>query len=70
MPVAFSRVRELFELHGWRLMRVWGPFRVFWDRPGEPDKPPFLVQVDENKEVSDATYQRVQRFFGEEDGDA
>jgi len=67
MAVRFSRVRELFELHGWRLVRIWKPYFVFWDRPGKPEKLPFLVEVDENKEVSDATYHKIRKYFGQED---
>jgi hypothetical protein len=69
MPVPFSRVRELFELHGWRLVRIWKPYFVFWDRLGKPKKLPFLVEVDENKEVSDATYHKIRKYFAQSNDD-
>ena len=69
MAVPFSRVRVLFESNGWRLMRIWKPYFVFWDRPGKPKKLPFLVEVDENKEVSDATYRKIKDFFAQDDVD-
>ena len=68
MPVPFSEVLEFFESHGWALKRIQKPYFVFFDDPYDPQELPFLVQVDENKEVSDDAFQRIRRFFGEEEG--
>ncbi len=65
MPVPFKTVLELFELHHWRLVRIQPPYRIFWDEPYGPHELPWLVEVDENLEVNDATFRKIQEYFGE-----
>lgn len=45
--VKFQEVLELFECHGWKLKKIWEPYRVF-TKDGEPL--PFLIPV-HNQEV-------------------
>jgi hypothetical protein len=70
MPVPFKAVLELFESHGWHLVRIEKPYRIFWDVPYHPQELPCLIEVDENLEVNDATYRKIKEFFGEEPDEA
>jgi len=63
--VPFAEVLELFESRGWRLQRIWEPYRVFM-KEGEL---PFLVPVHGQK-VSVEYVDKVEALFRErEEGD-
>ena len=56
--VPFAEVPELFESRGWRLQKVWEPYRVFMKK-GEL---PFLIPVYEQK-VSVEYVDKIETFF-------
>ena len=58
--VAFSEVLTLFESRGWKLQRIWEPYRVFM-KPGEL---PFLIPVHGQK-VDIEYVNKIKAFFGE-----
>jgi hypothetical protein len=63
--VPFAEVLELFESRGWRLQKIWEPYRVFV-KEGEL---PFLIPVHGQK-VSVEYVDKIKAFFGErEKGD-
>ncbi len=63
--VPFAEVLELFESRGWRLQKIWEPYRVF-AKEGEL---PFLVPVHGQK-VSVEYVDKIEAFFRErEEGD-
>ena len=63
--VPFEEVLELFESRGWRLQKIWEPYRVFMKK-GEL---PFLIPVHEQK-VSAEYVDKIEAFFRErEKGD-
>jgi len=63
--VPFEEVLELFESRGWRLQKIWEPYRVFMKK-GEL---PFLIPVHEQK-VSVEYVDKIEAFFRErEKGD-
>jgi hypothetical protein len=63
--VPFAEVLELFESRGWRLQKIWEPYRVFL-KEGEL---PFLIPVHGQK-VSIAYVDKIEAFFRErEKGD-
>ena len=58
--VPFAEVLDLFEFQGWRLQKIWEPYRVFM-KPGEL---PFLIHVHGQK--VDAEYvDKIKAFFRE-----
>ena len=63
--VPFAEVLELFESRGWRLQKIWEPYRVFM-KEGEL---PFLIPVYGQK-VSIEYVDKIEAFFRErEEGD-
>jgi hypothetical protein len=63
--VPFAEVLELFESQGWRLQKIWEPYRVFMKK-GEL---PFLIPVHGQK-VSVDYVDKIEAFFRErEKGD-
>ncbi len=63
--VPFAEVLELFESQGWRLQKIWEPYRVFM-KEGEL---PFLIPVHGQK-VSVDYVDKIEAFFRErEKGD-
>jgi len=63
--VPFAEVLELFESRGWRLRKIWEPYRVFMKK-GEL---PFLISVHGQK-VSVEYVDKIEAFFREwEKGD-
>jgi hypothetical protein len=62
--VPFEQVLELFESRGWRLQKIWEPYRVFM-KPGEL---PFLIPV-EGQKVSVEYVRKIEAFFREQDKD-
>ncbi len=63
--VPFAEVLELFESRGWRLQKIWEPYRVFM-KQGEL---PFLIPVHDQK-VSVEYVRKIEAFFRErEKGD-
>jgi len=61
--VAFEQVLKLFETHGWKLQKIYEPYRVFV-RQGEL---PWLIPVHEKK--VDAEYVRKFEEFLKERGE-
>jgi hypothetical protein len=57
---AFSEVLALFESRGWRLQKIWEPYRVFM-KEGEL---PFLIPVHGQK-VSVEYVNKIEAFFRE-----
>ena len=63
--VPFAEVLELFESRGWRLQKIWEPYRVFM-KEGEL---PFLIPV-RGQRVSVEYVDKIEAFFRErEEGD-
>ncbi len=60
--ISFRKVLELFELNHWVLQKLWSNYRVFID-PNDKDKLPWLIPVDDNKEVSIDYYLKIKEFF-------
>jgi hypothetical protein len=58
--VPFAEVLELFESQGWRLQKIWEPYRVF-TKEGEL---PFLIPVHGQK-VSVEYVNKIKAFFRE-----
>lgn len=58
--VPFSEVLEFFESRGWRLQKIWEPYRVFM-KEGEL---PFLIPVHGQK-VSIEYVNKIEAFFRE-----
>ena len=58
--VPFAEVLELFESRGWKLQKIWEPYRVFM-RPGEL---PFLIPVHGQK-VDVEYVEKIEAFFRE-----
>jgi hypothetical protein len=58
--VLFAEVLELFESRGWRLQKIWEPYRVFM-KEGEL---PFLIPVHGQK-VSVEYVDKIGGFFRE-----
>ena len=63
--VPFAEVLELFESRGWRLQKIWEPYRVFM-KPGEAL--PWLIPVYEQK-VSVEYVRKIEAFFREREKD-
>jgi hypothetical protein len=63
--VPFAEVLEVFECRGWRLQKIWEPYRVFM-KPGEL---PFLIPVHEQK-VSVEYVRKIEAFFREREKDS
>ena len=61
--VGFEEVLELFETHGWKLQRIYGPHRVFVKK-GEL---PWLIPVHDRK--VDAEYVKKFKEFLKERGE-
>jgi len=59
--VPFAKVIDFLESHGWTLIRIWNPYRVF----GKPGHLPILVRV-EGKTVDVDDYTRVQEIVRRE----
>ena len=64
--VPFSEVLELLESHGWELVRIWSPYRVF-TKPGA-DELPILSEV-HDRIVRRTDVERIKRHL-EEGGQA
>jgi hypothetical protein len=63
--VPFAEVLEFFESRGWRLQKIWEPYRVFI-KEGEL---PFLIPV-RGQKVSVEYVDKIEAFFRErEEGD-
>ena len=63
--VPFAEVLEFFESQGWRLQKIWEPYRVF----GKEGEWPFLVPVHGQK-VSVEYVDKIEAFFRQrEEGD-
>jgi hypothetical protein len=63
--VPFAEALELFESRGWRLQKIWEPYRVF-AKEGEL---PFLVPV-RGQKVSVEYVDKIEAFFRQrEEGD-
>ena len=58
--VPFAEVLELVESRGWRLQKIWEPYRVFM-KEGEL---PFLIPVHGQK-VSSEYVNKIEAFFGQ-----
>jgi hypothetical protein len=56
----FAEVLELFESRGWRLQKIWEPYRVFM-KEGEL---PFLIPV-RGQKVSVEYVDKIEAFFRE-----
>jgi hypothetical protein len=56
----FDEVLELFESRGWRLQKIWEPYRVFM-KEGEL---PFLIPVHSQKVSVEYVY-KIEAFFRE-----
>jgi hypothetical protein len=63
--VSFAEILELFESRGWRLQKIWEPYRVFM-KEGEL---PFLIPVHGQK-VSAEYVSKIEAFFREKDREA
>lgn len=61
--VDFEKVLELFEKNGWKLQKIWKPYRVFID-PKDKNSLPFLIPVKGNK-VYGEYYKKIKNFFEE-----
>lgn len=64
--VPFSEVLELLESHGWELVRIWSPSRVF-TKPGS-DELPILIEV-HDRTVRRTDAERIKKHL-EEGGQA
>ena len=62
--VPFAEILGLFESRGWRLQKIWEPYRVF-TKEGEL---PFLIPV-RDKKVSTEYVNKIEAFFREKDRD-
>lgn len=62
--VPFAEVLELFESRGWRLQKIWEPYRVFM-KPGEL---PWLIPV-QGQKVSVEYVRKIEAFFREREKD-
>ncbi len=62
--VPFAEVLELFESRGWRLQKIWEPYRVFM-KEGEL---PFLIPV-QGQKVSVEYVRKIEAFFREREKD-
>jgi hypothetical protein len=60
--VPFAEVLEFFESRGWRLQKIWEPYRVFM-KEGEL---PFLIPVHGQK-VSIEYVGKIEAFFREQE---
>lgn len=59
---SFTDVLMLLESHGWRLQRVWPPYRVFV----HPDHDlPLMIPV-HDRMVNDAYVEKIKKLLGEE----
>ena len=58
--VPFAEVLGLFESRGWKLQKIWEPYRVFM-KEGEL---PFLIPV-HNRKVSKEYVNKIKTFFRE-----
>jgi len=56
-PVGFEEVLGLFESHGWKLQRIWEPYRVFV-KEGEL---PWLIPV-HNRKVAVEYVEKFKKF--------
>ncbi len=63
--VPFAEILGLFESRGWRLQKIWEPYRVFM-KEGEL---PFLIPV-YGRKVSVEYVSKIEAFFREKDRDA
>lgn len=63
--VPFAQILGLFESRGWRLQKIWEPYRVFM-KDGEL---PFLIPV-HGRKVSVEYVSKIEAFFREKDRDA
>jgi hypothetical protein len=62
--VPFSQILELFEKHGWRLMRIEGEYRLF-EKPGSEELPyPVPVQ---DKKVERYYVDKIRQYLGEDE---
>lgn len=61
--VNFQKVLELFESHGWKLQRIYNPYRVF-TKDSEPL--PFLIPV-HNRKVDVIYVEKFKKFLGNKD---
>jgi hypothetical protein len=61
--IEFEAVLELFEAHGWRLQKIYEPYRVFV----KDDELPWLIPVHERK--VDAEYVEKFREFLKDSGE-
>lgn len=59
--VPFERVCAFLEAHGWRLMRVWRPWRVFT----KPGRLPILVRL-EDKAVDAGDFERIRAIIAKD----
>ncbi len=62
--VPFAEVLDFFESRGWKLQKIWEPYRVFM-KPGEL---PFLIPVHEQR-VSVEYVRKIEAFFREREKD-
>lgn len=60
--VDFEEVLDLLESHGWRLQKVWNPYRVFV-KEGEL---PILIPV-HNRKVDIEYVQKIKKILEEQD---
>jgi hypothetical protein len=60
--VPFSEVLELLESHGWELVRIWIPYRVF-TKPGS-DELPILIEV-HDRTVRRTDVERIKKHLKE-----
>ena len=60
--VPFSKVLELLEPHGWELVRIWSPYRVF-TKPGA-DELPILIEV-HDRTVRRTDVERIKKHLQE-----
>ena len=62
--VPFAEVLEFFESRGWKLQKIWEPYRVFM-KAGEL---PFLIPV-QGQKVSVEYVRKIEAFFREREKD-
>jgi len=60
--IDFEKVLALFELHGWKLQRIWEPYRVFV-KEGEL---PWLIPV-RGKKVDVEYVEKFKKFLRDHD---
>jgi hypothetical protein len=58
--VPFGEVREYLESRGWRLQRIWKPYRIFLR--GEAELP-LMVEVEEG-EVDRRAFEEIKKHAG------